>query len=88
MAKKKEIETEQHFCGDCGNGTWYKSDKNKDIQGLPICCLCKFHKWAKVRSMRACENWKPKKMGEMIITPHKQMNINDSNLAKMKPHKF
>lgn len=86
--EKKPIDNEQHYCGDCGHGTWYTSIYNIDVHGLPICCHCPFHKTARVRSSRACENWKPKGKGEMVITPNNMYGVNETNIKKMKPYKF
>lgn len=69
-AKKQETVTnEPHFCGDCGHGKWYYTAINLTLTDkTPICCKCKFHKYAKIRSTPACANWIAKKKGELTIT--------------------
>lgn len=59
-AQKVSKEPVQHYCGDCGRGEWIEKHSNKDWEGKYICLRCPFHKWARIRTEKACDKWIPK----------------------------
>lgn len=63
MAKKKIETKETHTCGECGCGVPYIEHSSMDYHGKPICITCPHEdKRKRIRSERACDKWKPKKM--------------------------
>lgn len=76
MAKKvvKQSQPEKKkYCGECGHGVWIYDYDNLDVYNeLPICLRCPFTPdRRRIRSEIACSNFKPKKPGELIVTPEK-----------------
>jgi hypothetical protein len=48
-----------YTCGSCGWGIWDTSHHNMDMDGKPICLVCKWEeKRKRIRSESACEHWK------------------------------
>lgn len=75
MAKKEEKHEgrkEMHYCGDCGCGEWIAAKTNMDIFGYPICVKCDVRNENMPRGCSACKNWKPKSVGEIVITPERR----------------
>lgn len=64
MAKKVSTRTkkveEKKVCGDCSHGEYLTYKANLDYLGNPICLKCPFAEFNRMRSEKACNNFKTK----------------------------
>lgn len=58
--RRAKPENEGRMCGDCGWGEPYYDHGNLDVWGKPICVRCPYSKWDRIRSNKACKEWKGK----------------------------
>lgn len=59
-ARSRTVEQEKgRTCGNCGWGIWDRSHINIDLDGNPICLVCKWEENRKrIRTEEACKHWK------------------------------
>lgn len=60
MKKKQEKQVIRHVCGECAHGTLDYSHINMSHDGQPICVVCPFFKFKRLRRETACERFKNK----------------------------